>query len=593
MKKLLIVESPNKINSIKKYLNDDYIVKASYGHITDLGKGGHFGIGVDIENNFKPKYVLIDEKIKVLEDLINAAKECDEILIGSDPDREGTGIAWHLCERLKDLNKSIKRIEIYEITKKGIQEAISKPRDINIPIFKSQEARRILDRLVGFTASPFLMSFYGNNLSAGRVQSVISRIIVQREREIESFIPEEYWVIKANLQNKDGISFAAKYDKKVSDSAEANRIKNILEGNNLNSIFEVQKVESPQKKEKPNPPLITTRLQQILSKEHGLKPDETMKAAQTLYEQGYITYMRTDSIRISDDAVKAAREYLKDKGFEIPKKSNTFKNKDAAQDAHECIRPTDLNTEPSSPEFSGDEKLVYEAIFNHFLSSQMNPAVYSTLKVSILLKNDPSIVLKATGKALIDPGYLKIFGTNDQSKIDIPNLVEGENLTLSSSKPISSEQKFTQPPPRYSYDSLIKVLEDKSIGRPATMAELLSKITHRNYVYMNGNVFHPTELGKKITDELTKSFSFMDYDFSAELEKKLDEIAESKTDQLKMLNDFFKPFQNELNKAYLDHGTPLCEKCESPMIKRTSKAGKDFLACTSLTRCKNTKSIET
>lgn len=589
MKTLIIVESPAKGKSIQNYAGKDYKVVACKGHITDLAKGGIHGLGVDVDNKFKPRYVITDDQFETLEMLMDEANQCDQILVASDPDREGEAIAWHLWSRLEDMRKPIKRIEIHEITKKGVQNALKNQRDINMLLFRSQEARRILDRLVGFMASPFLMNFFGPNLSAGRVQSVVTRMVVDREREIEAFKPEEYWVIQAALANKSQHPFVAKYDIRVTNGTDAAAIKTELQGNNLDSVFVVSEVDASEEKKKPAPPLVTAKLQQIMSKTHSMGADRTMKAAQALYENGYVTYIRTDSVRINDDAVKNAREWLKDNGYDIPKTVNSFKNKDAAQDAHECIRPTDLTIGPGTPELIGDEAKVYEVIWKYFLASQMTPAVYNTLKVVIALKSNKKHVLKATGKSLKSEGFLKMLGVTDQSKIDIPDLHEGEELTLFGKEPVTAEQKFTQPPARFSESHLIETLEKKNIGRPATYAELLSKISARNYVEKHGNVYHPTDLGKMITDELVKFFSFMEYDYTADMEDKLDLIATGKVEQLNMLTEFFVPFKSELNKAYTMHGSESCPKCKSPMTLRTAKNGDKFWGCSAYPKCKTTK----
>jgi len=588
MKNLIIVESPSKSKSIQSYVGKDFKVVACKGHICDLARGGKHGLGVDIENGFKPHYVIIDEQVSTLDMLMKEATKADQILLASDPDREGCAIAWHLADRLRDFNKPMKRIEIHEITKKGVADALKNPRDINQQLFKSQEARRILDRLVGFTASPFLMNFFGSNLSAGRVQSVVTRMVVDREREIETFIPEEYWVIQANLANQTNNSFIAKYEPRVKNKVTANKIKADLE----NDEFIVVDVDAAEEKKKPFPPLITAKLQQVMSKGFGISSSRTMKAAQSLYENGYITYMRTDSVRVNADALKDARDYLKSNGYDIPKSANIFKNKNSAQDAHECIRPTDLSVEPDTVEIANpDEKKVYGVIWRNFLASQMNPAIYNTLKVTIQAKTNPNHTLKASGKSIKSEGYLKILGITDDSKIDIPDLKVGDELTLFGKNPVTAEQKFTQPPARFSEANLIKALEIKNIGRPATYSELLSKITTRNYVEMHGSTYRPTELGKKITDELTKFFSFMEYDYTANLEEKLDAIETGEVDQLKMLNDFYTPFKAELQKAYVCNGSSICEKCESPMVTRTTKNGDKFLGCNQYPRCRNTKPI--
>lgn len=590
LKTLIIVESPNKAKKISSFLGDDFIVRASYGHITDLAKGGKHGLGVDIEHNFMPRYVIVDNQIETLENLIKDMELCDRILIASDNDREGEAIAWHLWARLEDLGKPIKRIEFNEITKKAVQESLKNPRDINMALFRSQEARRILDRLVGFMASPFLMNFFGSGLSAGRVQSVVTRMVVDREREIETFKPEEYWVIQAALANSSKESFTAKYEPRITNMADAAAVKAELLGKQLDAIYIVTEVDAAEEKKKPAPPLVTSKLQQIMSKSHSVSADRTMKAAQSLYENGYVTYIRTDSVRINDDSLKEARAYLKDKGFDIPKTANTFKNKESAQDAHECIRPTDLSMGPdTSVLFDADEKLVYEVIWRYFLASHMMPAVYSTLKVSLQLKNNDKHILKASGKALKSLGHLEMLNVSDDTKIEIPNLKKGEWVTLHGKNPVTAEQKFTQPPGRYSESHLLEVLDKKSIGRPATYAELLSKIAVRNYVEKHGNVYHPTDLGKKITDELVKFFSFMEYDYTAEMEEKLDQIASGTMNHTQVLSEFFSPFKGELNKAYSDHGAEICHSCKNPMVLRTTTDGNKFWGCSGYPRCRITK----
>lgn len=592
MKKLIIVESPNKAKKLRDYLSKDYVVTASRGHITDLAKGGKHGLGVDVERNFTPRYVIVDDQMETLEMLTREAQKCDEILIASDPDREGEAIAWHLWSRLEDLGKPIKRIEFHEITKKAVQDAIKNPREIDMKLFRSQEARRILDRLVGFMASPFLINFFGSGLSAGRVQSVVTRMVVDREHEIEIFNPEEYWVIQATMTDiphmKD--SFIAKYEPRITNASDAARIEEELWGTDKHPIYVVTDVDAAEEKKKPAPPLVTSKLQQIMSKQHNISADRTMKAAQSLYENGYVTYIRTDSTRVNDDALKVARTYLKDNGFDVSKTVNTFKNKDSAQDAHECIRPTDLNTSPGAWGLTNaDEKLVYEVIWRYFLASQMAPAIYNTLKVSIQLKNNSQHVFKVSGKALKSPGFLKMLKADEYSKIEIPNLQAGQELTITD---MTSENKFTQPPARYSESHLLEVLDKKSIGRPATYAELLSKIAIRNYVEKHGNVYHPTDLGKKITNELVKFFSFMEYDYTAEMEEKLDQIANGKIDHVQILHEFFAPFKVELNNAYANHGAEMCAACKNPMILRTTVDGNKFWGCSGFPRCRVTKKFE-
>ena len=585
-KTLVIVESPSKATKIQEYLGKEYIVLACKGHIVDLGKGSHHGIGVEINNNFKPHYVLMDDKVSTLSSIMHAAKECKTILLAPDPDREGESIAWHLFERLKDFEKPIKRIEFNEITKDKIKKAIKNPRDIDLNLFKAQEARRILDRIVGFMASPFLINFWGNNLSAGRVQSVVTRMIVDREKEIEKFIPEEYWTIQVSLQ-KDNNIFTTKFVDKIISQKDADNKKTELLSE---KEYIVKDVIAEQELKKPSPPLITSTLQKIMSKEYGFAPDRTMKAAQSLYENGYCSYIRTDSVRANDDAIKEVRDWIKNNSYELPNKINIFKNKDAAQDAHECIRPTDINLLPDNnfAMIDPDEKKVYEIIWKYFIASQMSPAVYNTLKVILNPKNS-KLEVKASGKALKSEGFLKLLKASDQSKIDIPNLLKGDIVNLSGTNPVKSEKKLTQSPPRYSIDKLISELENKNIGRPATYADLISKISNRNYVEMKGNVFHPTTNGQKINDILIKYFSFLNYDYTANMESNLDKIAEGKEDQLKMLSEFFTVFSKELKEAYINNNGILCNKCQSPMVKKNKKDGTSFLACSSYPYCRNTK----
>ena len=591
MKTLIIVESPAKAHHIQEYLGQDYIVMASKGHITELAKGGKFGLGVDIDDNFKPRYVLSDDKVQVLSDLMAAAKNCDQILVASDPDREGEAIAWHLQTRLEDMGKPIKRVVFNEIKKSAVLKALKNIRDVDLDLFHAQEARRILDRLVGFMASPFLMNFFGPKLSAGRVQSVVTRMVIDREREIESFIPEEFWTIQVNLtDSKD--TFATKYSGRLIDQASADAMKDKLSAKNAEYV--VSNVTACEEPKYPIAPMVTSTLQRIMSKDHNFSADRTMKAAQSLYESGYCSYIRTDSVRVSDEAIEEVRQWLIDNKYAMPASPNKYKNKDAAQDAHECIRPTEIGLLPhdNMAIIDPDEKMVYETIWKYFVASQMLPAMYNTLKVTANVKGDPSAEVKASGKALKSKGFLDILGINDTSSIDIPNLNKGDVLKLSGAKAVKMEKKQTQPPPRYSEDKLIKELDARNIGRPATYAELLSKLTTRNYVEKHGNVFHATDLGKKITDILKQYFAFMDYDYTAKMEQQLDEIEHKKLNHIDMLKRFFPEFKKELDKAYLGHGGMLCDKCGSPMGTRTvKKTGAKFLACSSYPKCRNTKNV--
>ena len=588
-KTLVVVESPSKAHTIQNYLGDQYTVIASKGHICDLAKTGKYNLGVDIDNKFQPRYVLDPDKLSILDQIIKLAQDSDRVLLASDNDKEGEAIAWHIANRLQGLDKPIKRIVFNEIKKAKILKAIKEARDIDMNIFHAQEARRILDRIVGFMASPFIMKYFGNNLSAGRVQSVVTRLVIDREKEIEVFIPEDFWTINVSLSKDNQEGFIAKYSGRPTDLKTAEDMKKRLSSNKEYIISEVL---SQEESKSPDAPMITSTLQRIMAKEHGFGAERTMKAAQSLYENSFCTYIRTDSKRIGDEALSDVRDYLKDNNFIIPKKPNIFKNKDAAQDAHECIRPTDLNLLPKNSGLIGDEKKVYEMIWKYFVASQMLPAVYSTLRVTAHVKNDKTAEVKASGKALKSKGFLEILEITDNSKIEIPNLSKGDNVFLFGKDPVKMEKKQTQPPPRYSEDKLLKELEQKSIGRPSTFAELLSKISTRNYVEKKGNVYHATDLGKKVTDELSKFFGFMDYNFTSNIEKQLDEIEYGKLDHIDMLSRFYPQFKKELDAAYVKHGCELCEKCSAPMIIKTAKASQEkFLGCQNFPFCKNVKSL--
>lgn len=585
--KLIIVESPHKAHLIQGFLGDNYKVLASKGHITELAKGGKFGLGVDVNNKFKPRYILSNDKIDVLDELMDAAKECEEILIASDPDREGEAIAWHLKERLEDVGKPIRRVVFNKIKKPTVLSALKSPRDIDMDLVHAQEARRILDRLVGFMASPFLMNFFGNKLSAGRVQSVVTRMIIDRENEIETFIPEEFWTINANLSNGQD-SFVAKYIYKISDAKTAEDLK--IKLLDKNSIFYVSNVSATTEAKYPVAPLITSTLQRIMSKDHGFSADRTMKAAQSLYENGYCSYIRTDSVRVGDEVVDEVRQWLNSNNYKVPAKPYQYKNKDASQDAHECIYPTELTLLPNKNMaiIDPDEKIVYEKIWKYFIASQMEPALYDTLKVSVKIKGDSLTELRASGKALKSPGYLDILSIVDNSSIDIPLLKVNDVLKLTDNKSVKVERKQTQPPPRYSEDKLIKELESRSIGRPSTFAELISKICNRNYVEKKGNVFHATDLGIKITTILVEYFSFMDLDFSSNLEKYLDDIAMKKNDKLSIISEFYNIFSKELFEAYskLDFNKITCDKCNNFVTKNKGSNG-IYYKCID-PRCKRT-----
>lgn len=583
---LVIVESPNKAKKIKEYLPSEYTVLASFGHIQDLAKGGSFGIGIDVNNNFKPRYILSDDKVKVLDAIINEAKKSSKILLASDKDREGEYIALSLYERLIDIGVPIFRITFNEIKKAAIIKAIENAGDIDMNAANAQIGRRCLDRVVGFLSSPFLQRSMSQNLSSGRVQSVVTRLVIDREKEIQSFISEDFWTISLKL-SKDNQIFQAKFDGKLNDEKSAK-----LTYDKLNNNFVVVNVIEKLEKKNPFPPLITSTLQQIMSKTYSVSPDRTMAAAQALFENSKISYHRTDSFSIGVEPLNDVRKFIKDNNYILPKNPNVYKNSENSQNAHECIRPTDvLSKTIALDDYSisdPDQKLVYEVIWKYFVSSQMMPAEYNTLKVILSPENDSSIKITASGKALKSKGFLEVLGISDDSKIDIPNLVVGDKVQLINTPNL--EKKQTQPPGRWSEANLLKKLADCGIGRPSTYAELLSKITSRNYVEKKGNVYHATELGRQVTEKLQKYFTFMDYDYTAKLEKQLDEIELGKLDRIDMMKDFYSKFKKEIDHSYVDNGFSLCEKCSSPMVKRKRKnSEEEFLGCSNFPKCLNVK----
>jgi DNA topoisomerase-1 len=596
-KTLIIVESPNKIKKISSYLGPQYVIRASFGHVIDLAAGGKHGLGIDIEDNFKPKYVLIPDKKDKLAAIVDAAKNVNQIYLATDPDREGEAIAFHIYEKLKSTNKPIKRITFNSITKSAILEAIKKPGELNKDLFDAQQARRVLDRLVGFMVSPYLINTVGPNLSAGRVQSVAVRLIVDRDREIENFKPEEYWDITAQLAKpsaKSKDSFQAKYAKKVSDSKIAAKIKKDLESD----TFKVTKVDAKEKNRNPLPPLTTSKLQQAAAGRFGFPVAKTMRAAQSLYEAGFITYMRTDSTRLAPEFVVAAVDWLQKEHHDLPEKPNYYASKGGAQDAHEAIRPTDVFKTPDAMFTSDDQQKIYRLVWERAVASQMLPAIYDT--VSIAVESSSGHELKANGRTLKYSGWLAIASDmvnvkdkNDEDDIKLPLLKVKDDLILVPPK-VKADKKETKPPPRFGEGSLVKELEKRSIGRPSTYADIVEKIKYRKYVELKGKTYQSTELGKKIIDILVKHFKFMNYDYTAKMELQLDQIADGKFKYLNMMDDFFDPFQKELKSAYSSEGEDYginCPKCNSSMKLRHGKFGY-FLTCPGYPDCKTTYSCD-
>ncbi len=612
MSTLIIVESPVKAKTIKKYLGKGYQVIASNGHIRDLPKSS---LGVDVENNFEPKYITIRGKSDIVKKLKEKQKKSDKIYLATDPDREGEAISWHIANILKlDLSKPI-RVSFNEITKNGVKVGINNPRIIDINLVDAQQTRRILDRIVGYKLSPFLWKKIRKGLSAGRVQSVAVKMIVDREREIRKFVPVEYWTIEANLvSNKSKKAFFSSLhfiDNKKAD------IKNLEDANKIlkeieNNDFVVEKVKSGVRKSLPLPPFTTSTLQQDASNKLGLRAAKTMKAAQELYEGrevkgvgaiGLITYMRTDSLRISVDAQAQARDYIKNKFGEefVPEKNNVYKSKASAQDAHEAIRPTVPSLAPDDikESLTTDQYKVYKLIWTRFMASQMSAALYNTMSVDI--KVNKRYVFRSTGKALKFAGYTLIYKpTEDAEKNMLPALEENEVLKV---KNIDKVQHFTQPPARYTEASLIKSLEENGIGRPSTYAPTISTIMQREYIIRENKQLVPTDLGEIVSDLIDGNFkNIINIDFTAKMENELDMIAGGDLNWKDALKVFYESFSKTLKKAVdNDDGEKIlipseqtdikCELCGSPMAVKVGRFGK-FLACTNFPECRNTKKIE-
>jgi len=616
-KSLVIVESPAKAKTIKKYLGKDFSVEASSGHLIDLPNNK---LGVNIEKNFKPEYVVIKNKKKFLDQLEKASKKADNIYLASDPDREGEAIAWHIVDRLKIKDKAY-RVLIYEITEKAVLEAIRNPSRLSRDMFEAQQARRILDRLVGYQVSPLLWKKVRRGLSAGRVQSVALRLVVEREREVENFKPDEYWTIEAELKQllDDAISFVAvlsKYDGEKVDIKTEEAANRAVEGLR-NETYNVISVEKKERSRSAPPPFITSTLQQEASRKLRFPVKKTMTIAQKLYEgvelgdegpAGLITYMRTDSVRVSEHAIDEARGYIGEAyGADfLPEGPNIFKVKKSAQDAHEAIRPTSVIKSPDSVKIylSEDEFELYKLIWQRFISCQMNPALYDQTTVEIEAGKG---LFRATGSVIKFPGFTIVYmeGKEEEEEAKekeeekrLPDLSEDEDLKLIA---LEGKQHFTQPPPRFTESALVKELEERGIGRPSTYATILSTIQDREYVIKEKNRLKPTLLGCAITDLLIDGFpEVMDVQFTAEMEEKLDEVEEGSVNWVELLNGFYKGFGKRLEQAEVSmrslrrEGMPTeldCEQCGAQMIIKWGKRG-EFLSCSKYPECKNAKQFE-
>ncbi len=627
-KSLVIVESPSKARTIKKYLGRDFRVEASSGHLVDLPSSR---LGVDIQNDFKPNYTVIKGKTKYLENLKKASRDAEKVYLASDPDREGEAIAWHIANRL-DLWDKVHRVLIHEITEAGIKDSMSRPLEINRDRFESQQARRILDRIVGYKVSPVLWKKVRKGLSAGRVQSVALRFVVEREREIENFKPREYWTLDALLTKKpfsdneklpvDSEPFTASLHTfrgkkaKIENSQQSEEIVSALSGKD----FVVGSIEKKERKRRPLPPFITSTLQQDSSKKNRFSVKKTMLVAQGLYEGvelgsegpvGLITYMRTDSVRASDNAIAEARGFISENygGTYVPKRPNVFKVKKSAQDAHECIRPTFPSRHPDELRkfLTDDQYKLYSLIWRRFIASQMTPAVYDQTRVDITAGE---AVFRATGNVMKFPGFTAAYeeatekeesnGADKNSKKDrgedkrLPELFEKDILSLLKLDP---KQHFTQPPPRYSESSLVKELEEKGIGRPSTYSSILSTIQDRGYAERQKGRFVPTALGCSVNDFLMEGFpGIMNEEFTAQMESDLDRVEEGEVHWVDLLRGFYEGFSKSVTRAEeeiegrkVEIPTDIkCDKCEASMVIREGRYGQ-FLSCSDYPDCKNAK----
>ncbi len=608
--KLIIVESPAKANTIKKFLGGSTKVVASMGHIRDLPKSK---MGIDIEHDFEPEYINIRGKGDLIKALKKDAKQAKKIYIATDPDREGEAIAWHLAKILEDEKDKIVRVTFNEITKNAVQKAIKEPRDIDINLVDAQQARRVLDRIVGYKISPVLWKKVRRGLSAGRVQSVAVKLIVDRENEIEKFVPEEYWNIYADLEDiKTKKEFEAHFYGKDGKKLEihSNDEVQVILDNIKDAKYIVSEVKKGEKKRTPAPPFTTSTMQQEASRKLGFTLKKTMSIAQGLYEGvkipekgtvGLITYMRTDSTRISEEARSVAKTQITKLYGENYYENRYYKTKKDAQDAHEAIRPTYIDIEPDSikDSLTNDQYKLYKLVYNRFLASQMAPAVYDTMNVNIKAN---AYDFKANGQVLKFKGFMTLYveSTDKEEKEEegmLPELEENQEVKL---KKLNPKQSFTEPPPRYTEASLVKALEEKGIGRPSTYSPTITTILERRYIEKEKKQLYPTELGKVVNKLLTENFSdVINVEFTAKIEDEFDEIAEGHEKWKKMIREFYGPFEEEVEKVEkeLEHVKMVdevsdvkCEKCGRMMVYKYGRYGK-FLACPGYPECKNAKPI--
>ena len=601
-KSLVIVESPTKAKTIKRYLGNDFEVQATMGHIKDLPKSV---LGVDIDDGFAPHYHVKPEKRETVKKLRKLAESADTIYLASDPDREGEAIAWHVAEELKKPDASLGRIIFHEITKKAIDQAIKKPQPLNRSLYDAQKARRVMDRIVGYTMSPLLWKRVKRGLSGGRVQSVAVRLICMRQEEIEKFVAQEYWTIDVSLQTPGGEALAAKVvnPKEIPDEQTSHRIAGEIRGA---ENITMEKIKKQVRQKHPLPPYITSTLQQAASSRMRFSAKKTMMIAQQLYEgislgsgevTGLITYMRTDSPTVSGEAIQQARAFIPEaygKPY-LPDKPRQYRAKKSAQEAHEAIRPTDVRHTPEAvrPYLNKDQQTLYEMIWRRFISSQMTSAIFDQTTVDIAAG---SVGMRSGGSIMRFDGYLKVYGFQDEKDTLLPEgIAEGDVLTLLD---LCEKQHFTQPPPRYTEASLIKELEEKGVGRPSTYAPIISTIQDRGYVTMEQRAFVPTELGRDVNQLLVKHYPhILDIGFTARMEDSLDELEDGKSDYARTMHSFYDTYKKEHEQAASEmknlraEQRPSgikCEVCGKDMLIKLGKNGY-FLGCAGYPECTNTR----
>jgi DNA topoisomerase-1 len=607
-KKAIIVESPTKAKTIARLVGRKYLVRASNGHIRDLPTSK---LGVDVENGFQPDYVAIKGKSKILKELKDTIKKVDEVYLGPDPDREGEAIAWHLADFIrKNSDCDIRRLTFYEVTKGAVEKALAEPHDIDAKKVDAQQARRVMDRLVGYLVSPFLWTTIRYGLSAGRVQTVALRLICEKEEAIAAFVPVEYWSITAALKTEGGESFEAKLHSVSGEKADIANEKaaTSLVDSLRQEKFSVSAVKRTKKKRNPLPPFTTSTLQQEAHNKLRFSGRRTMSLAQQLYEGidvgegtvGLITYMRTDSTRLGEDAVSAARDFVKAEfGAEyVPKNARLYKPKKAAQDAHEAVRPTSVGRTPEAIRkyLTGPQAKLYELIWRRFVACQMESARFDATSVDV---GAGEAVFRATGSVRVFDGFLRVYADKENGDAALPRMEEGDPLSLEELKP---RQHFTEPPPRYSEATLVKELEENGIGRPSTYASIVGTILAREYVERDRGKLRPTELGVTVSKLLISVFpEVFNVDFTAMMESELDRVETGEFDWGRVVKDFYGPFntklqeaegrKDEIKKSIQEESDEDCPKCGRKMIKKYGRNG-PFLACPAYPECKSTKPLE-